>query len=263
MKNLKLTLALAAAGALPGAQLVAQAHVAPSGHASPQGHATPHWKYEGAEGPAHWGAMAPAWSACASGKEQSPIDLGGQVASRRGKIDERFTTSSFVFLNNGHTVQAALDRGSTLTLNGAPFRALQFHFHSPSEHTVKGRASAAELHLVHSTTTGELAVLGILIETSAKDNPALEPLIARLPLVAGDSVKFAQQTDIAALLDVKDGADETYYAYRGSLTTPPCTEGVQWIVRSRPINASTRQLGRLERVLGPSARPVQAVNARR
>jgi carbonic anhydrase len=245
------TLMLAVAGtlALAGQPLAAQAHKAA------------HWTYEGAEGPAHWGEIDPTYAACKSGKEQSPVDLGATIAATRGAMDERFYASTFVFFHNGHTVQAQLDRGSTLNFEGTPFQALQFHFHHPSEHTVQGKQFPAELHLVHRNTKGELAVLGIFINYSTQDNPAFEPLMARLPIMAGDSVKFSTPVDIGALLGAKE-ANENFYLYRGSLTTPPCTEGVQWIVRERPMFASRRQLQRLVKVLGESARPVQPANDR-
>ena len=244
-------------------QLVAAA-IAMSAGALPiaaQTHTTPHWKYEGKEGPAHWGSLDASYSACSAGKEQSPIDLGGPVAAARGALDERFTGSTFVLFHNGHTVQAALDQASTLTLEGIPFKSLQFHFHHPSEHTVKGKAFPAELHLVHKGAKGTLAVLGIFFSESTADNPALEPLIARLPVVAGDSVKFDSPISIGTLLGAKEG-NENFFLYHGSLTTPPCTEGVQWVVRERPVQASKRQLQRLIKVLGENARPVQPLNAR-
>ncbi len=251
---------------LVAAPLAAQFH-APSGaasHGTPSAAAAhaPHWTYEGAEGPQAWGRIDPAWRTCSVGHEQSPIDLGGAVAPHAARIEEKFIPSPFVLFHNGHTVQAALEKPSDLTAEGGHFNSLQFHFHHPSEHTIQGRAFPAELHLVHANAKGELAVLGIFIAIGPKDNPELEALIARLPDHAGDSVRFRAPVDLAKLLDARATESEQVFTYHGSLTTPPCSEGVKWTVRARPITASFRQVQRLVGVLGESARPVQPVYAR-
>ena len=224
---------------------------------------TPHWSYEGAEGPRAWGRLDSTWKTCTSGREQSPIDLGSTVAPRKARIDAHFNASPFVLFHNGHTVQAAIAKPSDLTVDGSRYSSLQFHFHHPSEHTVNGTAFPAELHLVHKNDRGERAVLGIFIAFAAEDNPLFEALIARLPKAAGDSVSFTTPVDVAALLDDRAGQTEDLFTYRGSLTTPPCSEGVKWTVRSRPIHASFRQIQKLVAVLGENARPAQSVFARR
>lgn len=229
--------------------------------AQAQHHAAPHWTYEGAEGPASWGALSPEYKACADSKTQSPIDLGGAVSARRSAIDERFRPSAFVLFHNGHTVQAALDRGNTLVVDSVPFQALQFHFHHPSEHTIKGKAYPAEVHLVHRSATGQLAVLGILVTKADNDNPNFDQFLEHLPMVANDSVRFSTPINVGTFLGMSEKDEESFF-YEGSLTTPPCTEGVRWIVRQRPIGASTRQLLRLIKALGENARPTQPVNGR-
>lgn len=258
-------LSLLAPALLAGGSVAAQSHGPTAKPASnvkgaPAG---PHWAYEGAEGPHAWGRIDAAWRACSVGREQSPIDLGGTVMARQGRIAELFVSTPLILFNNGHTVQAALEKASTLTIDGTPYASLQFHFHHPSEHTVRGKAYPAELHLVHRSAKGELAVLGIFIEIGARENPAFEALIAKLPRASGDSVPFKAPVDLAALLEDRPGADEAVYAYHGSLTTPPCSEGVRWTVRERPVAVSFRQMQRLVAVLGESARPVQPVFDRR
>lgn len=253
----------------PAGTARAQSHAVASapGHAPAAAHApsaphAPHWTYEGAEGPRVWGRLDPAWTVCSTGHEQSPIDLGGAVAAHKARIDERFSASPFVLFHNGHTVQAALERPSELNVEGGRFAAVQFHFHHPSEHTVNGKAYPAELHLVHKNARGELAVLGIFIAIAPEDNPAFEALVARLPHAAGDSVRFSAPVDLAGLLEDHAGEQENVFSYHGSLTTPPCSEGVKWTVRARPMHASFRQMQRLVEVLGESARPVQPVHDR-
>lgn len=254
---------------LLAAPLAAQAHAAASAVANagavkpaPAAAHVAHWSYEGAEGPQAWGRIDAAWRTCSVGHEQSPIDLGGAVAAHSARIEERFTPSPFVLFHNGHTVQAALEARSALVAEGGRFESVQFHFHHPSEHTVQGRAYPAELHLVHTNAKGELAVLGIFIAIGPRDNPEVEALIARLPEHPGDSVRFGAPIDLAKLLDARASDVEQVYTYHGSLTTPPCSEGVKWTVRGRPIIASFRQVQRLVGVLGESARPVQPVYAR-
>lgn len=254
-----------AVAALAASTLQAQSHGAATGAGAKDHGATPtavhgpHWSYEGAEGPLAWGRLDPAWRVCATGHEQSPIDLGGAVRAHTARLEERFTATNIVLFNNGHTVQAALDRPSTLVAEGGRFDAVQFHFHHPSEHTVNGKAYPAEVHLVHKNAKGDLAVLGIFIEFSPQDNPAFDALVARLPKAEGDSVRFASPVDLATLLEDHPGEAEPIYTYHGSLTTPPCSEGVKWTVRARPMHASHRQMQRLVGVLGESARPVQPV----
>ncbi len=235
----------------------AQSHAAVAS-APAASHAT-HWTYDGDEGPRAWGRLDAAWKVCTTGHEQSPIDLGGKVASHKARIDERFLASPFVLFHNGHTIQAAIERPSELNVEGGRFSSAQFHFHHPSEHTVNGKAYPAELHLVHTSAKGELAVLGIFIDFATKDNPIFEALIAKLPKSAGDSVRFATPVDLATLLEDHAGEAEEIFSYHGSLTTPPCSEGVKWTVRARPMHASFRQMKRLVAVLGESARPVQQV----
>jgi carbonic anhydrase len=255
---------LSLATVVSAASLAAQSH-APAASTTKSHTAVshaPHWTYEGKGGPRDWGRLDPAWSICTTGHEQSPIDLGGPVASHKARIEERFTASPFVLFHNGHTVQAALEKPSELVAEGGKFQSIQFHFHHPSEHTVRGKAYPGELHLVHKNAKGELAVLGVFIAIGPKDNPLFESLVARIPGHEGDSVKFAAPIDIGMLLDDHHDEMEDVFTYHGSLTTPPCSEGVRWTVRARPLQVSLRQMQKLVEVLGESARPVQPVYAR-
>jgi len=238
--------------------LAAQSHAT----AAPATKHAPHWSYSGEEGPSGWASLDPAWRVCASGHEQSPIDLGGAVRVHSARIDEHFTASPFVLFHNGHTVQAALERPSHLATEGGEFDAVQFHFHHPSEHTVQGKAYPGELHLVHRNAKGELAVLGIFLAIGPNDDPGFERLVSHLPHVAGDSVPFSEPVDLASLLQDHAGEAEPIYTYHGSLTTPPCSEGVKWTVRGRPVRISQRQMQELIAVLGDNARPVQPAFAR-
>jgi carbonic anhydrase len=162
-------------------------------------------------------------------------------------------------LDNGHTVQVTYDEGSTLTLEDTEYELLQYHFHMPSEHTVDGRHSALELHLVHQSAGGDLAVIGVLVD-EGEYNAVAAPLVESLPTRPGDTVHVEHLTfGIDELLP----DDPRYYHYEGSLTTPPCTEGVQWLVMVDHGHAAPEQLARFRAVIHDNNRPAQARNARR
>ncbi|MFI8528344.1 carbonic anhydrase [Promicromonospora sukumoe] len=208
-----------------------------------------HWTYEGAEGPAEWGHLSADFEACSTGDAQSPIDLpahADQQATGHPTITSSPTVGESV--DTGHTVQLVPESGaSTIEWDGAEFALAQTHFHVPSEHTVEGEAMDAEFHLVHSTEDGRTLVIGVLAEEGA-ENAAWQPFVegaaspgtADLPL------------DVAAMLPT----DPTYEAYEGSLTTPPCTEGVQWVVYATPVELSAEQIAVLDEAShGHNARP--------
>jgi len=162
-------------------------------------------------------------------------------------------------LNNGHTVQVNLPGGSELAVGDRSFRLVQLHFHAPSEHTVAGRHFPLEAHLVHLSAQGDLAVVGVLFEEGA-ESPALAGFWDRLPAEAGPPVPLGDApVELAGLLP----EDQSHYRLRGSLTTPPCSEGVRWFVMSEPLTASSDQIARIEAIIGGNNRPVQALNERR
>jgi carbonic anhydrase len=221
----------------------------------------PHWSYAGTDGPAHWGDLAPAFAACKAGRMQSPIDIsaaatGLSVGAPHHEI--HYQASPLKILHNGHTVQLNQAPGSTMTIAGGKYDLLQFHFHAPSEHTVEGKSFPMEIHFVHANSHGELAVIGVMVEEGAA-NAALAEAWAHLPahqsaeeMVAGISV------DAAAILP----PDGRYHHYKGSLTTPPCSENVRWFVLAEPISMSAAQIAKFEAAAAPNARPVQPLNAR-
>jgi Carbonic anhydrase len=228
-----------------------------SAGAGEAGHA-PHWTYHGAEGPAHWGELAPEFATCKAGREQSPVDIVAGAPSAQSALGFAYTPQALQITNNGHTIQVDRAQGGTLSVGDARYALAQFHFHGPSEHTVTGKHYPLELHLVHKASDGTLAVVGVLIEQGAA-NPALAPIVAHLPNKEGQSASVAAVAfDAATLLP----AQHAYAHYRGSLTTPPCSEGVQWFVLDAPITASKAQIEALSRVMGANDRPVQPLNER-
>ena len=222
-------------------------------------HGAPHWGYGSKDGPAAWGTLSPDYALCASGKAQTPIDLvaGAGAAAAPPELESGKRERPLALVNNGHTVQVADPGGDTLTLDGVSYRLVQFHFHDPSEHTLAGKSYPMELHLVHQSADGRLAVLGVLIEEGA-ENATLAPLWRSLPRKADESGEARLALDTAALLPT----DRHVLRYSGSLTTPPCSEGVQWVVFRQPIALSHAQIAAFAEVIGDDHRPVQSANGR-
>jgi carbonic anhydrase len=218
----------------------------------------PHWKYDGEHGPDHWAQLDTAFAACEAGKAQSPIDIAAARKEGHHKaLDAAYKKASDdTIVNNGHTIQVNYQSGSFMTFDGKQYQLIQFHLHVPSEHWIDGAAAAAELHLVHKNEQGELAVVGVLLR-EGKDNRLLKQFWAELPEAEG-------QNPLTAPLQVADALprDRHYFTYAGSLTTPPCTEGVRWIVMKKPMTISKAQLARFDELLGRNARPPQPLNAR-
>ena len=161
-------------------------------------------------------------------------------------------------INNGHTIQINYPAADTLTLGPASYQLVQYHFHSPSEHTVDGKHFPMEMHMVHKSAGGELAVVGVLIAEGAH-NAAFAPVWANLPAQKGVETHFPSvNVDVDALLPTA----RTSFRYDGSLTTPPCSEGVRWIIMTTPIQLSREQVGAFTRLIKDNNRPVQRLNGR-
>lgn len=218
----------------------------------------PHWDYAGPHGPSHWGELDPQFAACGNGRAQTPIDIVETVDAALPPIAFHYVPGGHDEVNNGHTIQIDYDAGSDIRLDGRDYRLKQFHFHTPSENHIGGRAYPMEAHLVHADAEGRLAVIAVMFE-EGPENLALASPWAVMPMRAGDSAHFARKVSAEALLP----ASHDYYRFEGSLTTPPCTEGVTWIVMKHPVTASRGQITKLARAMGhPNNRPLQALNAR-
>ncbi|OFX13924.1 MAG: hypothetical protein A2516_11875 [Alphaproteobacteria bacterium RIFOXYD12_FULL_60_8] len=222
------------------------------------GDGAPHWSYSGEGGPGTWGTMSSEFAACATGHNQSPIDIADAETAEMKRLQLSYKVTPLELLNNGHTIQATYQPGSTLHVGNKAYALAQFHFHTPSEHLVRGAPAAMEIHFVHKDAAGAIAVIGVLV-TEGTHNMAAEELIAQLPGRGGETVKAAS-TLINARDLMPDGMD--YFRYMGSLTTPPCTEGVNWFVLKEPISMSAEQISRLTAVMGQNARPAQPRNGR-
>jgi len=223
-----------------------------------EGHA-PHWVYKGSHGdPAHWGALDPAFEACAKGQTQSPIDISKTVKTDLPALTFAYASSMPTLVNNGHTIQVNLPSGSSLKIGDQSYELLQFHFHTPSEETVAGKHAAMVAHFVHRNRAGELGVIGVLMEQGKKQNAAFAGIFEHLPR-PGEKIMVDELTlDLAALLPT----DKHYYAYEGSLTTPPCSQGVHWMVLKTPVMMGAEQIKAFRRLFSANARPIQPLNGR-
>jgi carbonic anhydrase len=222
--------------------------------------ATPHWTYAGEAGAERWGDLDPSFATCATGAHQSPVDLGGAVGAPLADLVFQWHGGPATVVNDGHTVQVDLADGGDLVLDGHTYHLAQFHVHAPSEHTVNGRSFPLELHFVHRDADGRLAVVGVLVETGAATE-ALAPVLAAHPTAGGPAVPVSGTFDPSALLPL--APLRIAYRYDGSLTTPPCTEGVAWSVLFGSITVSAEQRTAITSQLAePNHRPVQPLDGR-
>lgn len=238
-----------------------------NGHAAPEAHGgttakghDPHWSYEGAYGPENWARVKPEFNVCAIGKRQSPVHIqeSGTLQGPAEPLQFDYRPSSGSVVNNGHTIQVDLEPGNTLSVRGSTYELLQFHFHHPSEERVNHRSFAMVAHLVHRNHEGQLAVVAVLIDPGAA-NGLIHKVWTHMPLDSGDRVRLP-----AGLIDLREllPTDQRYYQFMGSLTTPPCTEGVLWNVLKSPVTVSREQLKLFSQIFPNNARPVQALNGR-
>jgi carbonic anhydrase len=215
------------------------------------------WGYAGDGAPEHWAELSPDNKLCAVGTRQSPIDIREGIRVDLEKIAFDYRPSSFAVLDNGHTVQVNVGAGNTLGVMGRRFELVEFHFHRPSEERVNGRQFDMVAHLVHKDAEGRLAVVAVLLERG-KDQPVVQTIWNNLPLEKGEALPAPGQIDLNQLLP----EDRGYYTYMGSLTTPPCSEGVLWMVMRQPVPVSANQLAIFSKLYPMNARPIQAGSGR-
>lgn len=222
---------------------------------------TAHWSYLGNEGPLRWGKLDPAYRACSQGREQSPVDI------RKAKLNPSLQPIEFHYLggpvtleNNGHTVVAHVDPGSYIVAGGVRYDLIQFDFHHPSEEAVRGKLSDMDIQLVHKSADGKLAVVVVrLSEDMGFPNATLATLWLHLPQKPGQTEKITAMVNPGGLLP----PDRGYWTYMGSLTTPPCTEGVRWFVLEQELTISRRQLQAFAALYPMNTRPLQDLHKRK
>lgn len=239
-----------AAAAAKAKKVAAAAPVAPKVYSN-------HWSYEGDDGPANWGKINPEWAKCGTGNRQSPIDIRDGMKVELEQISFDYHPSSFNVTDNGHTVQVMLGSGNFITVNNRMYELIQFHFHRPSEERINGKGYEMVMHLVHKDGEGKLAVLALLLERG-KPQPVIQTVWNNLPLEKFETLAPSTVLDPMDLLPAR----RDYFTFMGSLTTPPCSEGVLWLVMKEPVQASPAQMALFSRLYPLNARPIQPGSGR-
>ena len=241
-----------------------------------------HWAYEGAEGPSRWGSLAREYSLCGEGRVQSPIDITDASDASLFKLEFNYQAVPLQILNNGHTIQinygtpqsgdehtikigsdshalpSAVKYNSYISISGEKYQLLQVHFHSPSEHTIDGEHASMEAHFVHINSQNQLAVVGVMLKKGSHSS-FIDTLWRHMPASPGGPNMVSNVSVNAA--DLLPG-ERSYYHYRGSLTTPPCSEGVRWFVMREPSQVASGQIQKFLSVINKNARPTQPLNDR-
>jgi carbonic anhydrase len=222
--------------------------------------AAPHWSYEGHGGPTHWAALEPEFASCKIGHVQSPIDIRTNAIKGEAlpAIEFAYKPGTAKIVDNGHTIQVVPAPGDAITIGGHRYELVQFHFHKPSEESIDGKRRDMVAHFVHKDESGKLAVVAVLLQTGAT-NPMVAALWNNLPAQKDSEVDVkGVQIDPADLLPRERG----YYTFEGSLTTPPCSEGVTWYVLKSPAQLSGGEIARFAKAYPMNARPLQPLNGR-
>jgi carbonic anhydrase len=217
-----------------------------------------HWGYTGAGRPEQWGDLDAQYATCKTGKYQSPINIITAAPTAVESLAFNYRATPLKMINNGHTMQVNTGTESTIQVYGKEYTLVQLHFHSPSEHTINGKQYAMEVHLVHKNDEGQLAVVGVLMQPG-KPHPLLQTLIAQFP------TDVNQEKVVQNVLVDPQGLfprENQYYHYNGSLTTPPCREGVAWFIMKTPLEVSADQVSQFTAVMPQNARPVQPLHDR-
>ncbi len=220
-------------------------------------HHADHWDYTGTGGPETWGRMKPEFSKCSTGTRQSPIDIREGIRVELDPVRFDYKPSGFRVIDNGHTVQVNVAAGNSIEVMGRRYELLQFHFHRPSEERIDGKQFDMVVHLVHKDLDGRLAVVAVLLERGAAQ-PLIQSVWNNLPLEKGDEVAARLPINLDDLLPPQ----RQYFTYMGSLTTPPCSEGVLWMVMKQPVTVSADQIGIFARLYPMNARPIQSASGR-
>jgi carbonic anhydrase len=217
----------------------------------------PHWSYEGETGPDKWGSLGGDGNVCATGTQQSPVDITGPIRADVPKLGIAWTARPDTIVNNGHSIQLNMREGATLRVGNDVYRLVQFHFHHPAEHRINGKITPMEVHFVHALPSGAFGVIGVMMK-AGRPNASFARIVATMPAQQGPPVKADPAIDPNAFLPARRG----YFDYAGSLTTPPCSETVAWMVLADPIEVAGADIERFAKLFSDNARPLQKLNRR-
>lgn len=216
------------------------------------------WSYSGSGGPENWDSVKPDYATCKLGREQSPIDIREAKHEVLAPIQFNYKPAQLRVINNGHTIQVNIPPGSFITVGNKKYELKQFHFHHPSEEYVNGQPYDMVAHLVHTDSDGQLAVVAVLI-SKGRANSLIQKIWENLPKTEGqEEVVSSVEINPSALLPANTG----YYTFAGSLTTPPCSEGVTWFVLKTPAELSADEIAAFAKIYPDNARPIQPTNGR-
>lgn len=217
-----------------------------------------HWGYEGEEGPAHWGSLNESFAMCAMGKQQSPVDISSAVSTTQSPLTFDYKAGGYEMINNGHALQVNYAPGSTLTVGDHQYELKQFHFHSPSENTINGKQFPLEAHFVHQDADGNYAVVAVMYDNGEPREGLASVWQTQLPKTY-EKQRYEKPIDANSLLP----ESLVSYQFTGSLTTPPCSENVQWIVLKEANYTNDEIIHAFGEVVHlPNNRPVQPLNDR-
>ncbi|BCD61541.1 carbonic anhydrase [Nitratiruptor sp. YY08-26] len=216
-----------------------------------------HWGYSGSEGPKHWGEIDPKFRMCKFGVNQSPVDMTRFIEAKLPKLQIIYAGISQNVVNNGHTIKVTTQGKNEVVVDGIPFVLLQYHFHTPSENMINGKHFPMEAHFVHKSKEGEYLVIALMFKEGEK-NRALEKVLTYLDPKVGHKQPLKEMFNPGDFFPKK----LDYYRYDGSFTTPPCTEGVRWIVLKNSVEASKEQIAKMHKIMGSNNRPTQPLHAR-
>jgi carbonic anhydrase len=217
----------------------------------------PHWQYHGTVGPEHWGDLTPDFVACRDGRSQSPIDIVATAMMDAPALATDYISSPVVVTNTGHTIQVTPQAAGHLTVDNKSYRLLQFHFHSPAEEHIDGESFPLGVHFVHGSEAGELLVVAVLIR-EGEENTDWQAVFTHLPEGQEAVIALEMPLDISRLIPL----DKGFYSFMGSLTTPPCSEGVRWFVMKEVVSLSAAQIGAFTGIYPMNARPLQPRHGR-
>ena len=219
------------------------------------------WEYTDGRGPLVWGKLDPAYSACSKGKEQSPVDIkGAHLNKALQPIEFHYVAGSVTLENNGHTILAIVKPGSYIVAGGTRYDLQQFHFHAPSEHAVNGKLTDMDVHLVHKSADGKIAEIAVrFVQERGTPNAVMAMLWPHLPKTPGAKEQVTDMVNPGGFLPRERG----YWTYTGSITTPPCTEGVRWFLFENELSMSLDQLRVFQSIFKMNSRSLQDLHGRR
>jgi len=216
-----------------------------------------HWASEIPAGPDQWGQLRPEFSQCSNGTRQSPIDIRDGISVQLDPVQFDYKSSAFGVVDTGRTVQVNVSPGNSIEVMGRKYELVRFDFQRPSEERIDGRQFDMGVHLVHKDAQGRTAIVAVLLDRGA-DQPVIQTVWNNLPLEKGEELTAKSGIDLTHLLP----SDRRYFTYMGSMTTPPCKEGVLWMVMKNPVAISSEQLAVFSRLYRMNARPVQSASGR-